>query len=118
MPAIYPSSLPEFVLQDGYSEKLNSQTIETQMETGGSPKIRRRFTRKVKTFQVTILLDAAQLATFESFWESTLSGGSLPFEWVHPLTRLATTFRFRNPPPGYTNQAGVYTRVSFTLETV
>lgn len=118
MPALYPSTLPEFVLQEGYAEKLMPQTIETSMETGGSPKIRRRFTKKVKQFSVTILLTQAQFATFEDWWDTTLAGGSLPFEWVHPLTREITTFRFRNPPPSFTNQAGVYTRASFTIETV
>jgi hypothetical protein len=117
MPAIYPSALPQFVLQDGYSEKLNNQTVESQMDTG-AVKVRRRFTKQIKQFTVVQQLDQSQLATFEDFWQNTLKGGSLTFDWVHPLTRTTATFRFRNPAPAYTNVGGAYTRVAFTLETV
>lgn len=117
MPAIYPTGLPAFVLQDGFSEKLNNQTIESQTDTG-NPKVRRRFTKQIRTFSVTIQLDAAQRETFESFWQDTLAGGSLPFEWLHPMTRVPTTFRFRLPAPSYSAVAGIYIRASFALETI
>lgn len=116
MPAIYPSSLPQFVLQEGFGEKLNEQTVESQMDTG-AVKVRRRFTKQIRRFNIVQQLDESQLATFEDFWQNTLQGGSLPFDWVHPLTRVSMTFRFRNPAPAYVNIGGVYTRVAYTLET-
>lgn len=117
MPAVWPSTLPEYVLADAYKEALNTQTIESATDTG-SAKIRRRYTKLVRKFDMSILLSQAQLATFENFWLDTLRGGSLPFEWVHPLTRVAITLRFRSPAPSYVNVGGVYTRATFVLETV
>lgn len=116
MPAIWPSSLPQYVLQEGYSEKLNNQTIESQVDSG-PVKVRRRYTKQIRTFEVSILLTQSQFADFETFWQTTLAGGSLTFDWVHPLTRATLTFRFRNPAPSYVNVAGQYVRASFKLET-
>jgi hypothetical protein len=116
MPAIYPSTLPQFVLEQGYSEKFQNQTIESSMDSGPM-KSRRRFTKAIREFSITLQLTAAQKATFEDFWLTTLRGGSLPFEWVHPLTRTVMSFRFKNPAPQFSVIGGVYTRVSFTLLT-
>jgi hypothetical protein len=117
MPAVWPSTLPEYVLADAFKEALNTQTIESATDTG-SVKVRRRYTKLVRKFDIAVLLSEAQLATFETFWLDTLRGGALSFDWVHPLKRTAVTFRFRSPAPSYANVGGVYTRASFTLETV
>ena len=116
MAIVYPTSLPEFVLEEGYSEKLNDQTIESQMESG-SVKVRRRFTKQIRKFSIVLMLNESQLATFEDFWQNSLNGGSLPFDWLHPLTRQSLTLRFRNPAPSYTPAGGAYMRVSMVLET-
>lgn len=116
MPAIWPATLPEYVLQDGFGESLNQQTIESQPDTG-SPKVRRRYTKVVRKFDITIQMTQAQKATFETFYHDTLDGGSLTFDWVNPLTREAATFRFRNPPPKYGVIGGTYVRAQFTIET-
>jgi hypothetical protein len=116
MAAIWPATLPEYVLQDGYQEALNQQSIESQPDTG-SPKVRRRYTKEVHKFDVSIQMTQAQKATFETFYYTTLNGGSLTFDWVNPLTRVATTFRFRNPPPRYTVIGGTYVRAQFAIET-
>lgn len=116
MPAVWPSTLPEYVLADAFKEALNNQTIESATDTG-SPKVRRRFTKLVRKFDMAVLLSDSQVATFENFWLNTLKGGSLPFDWVHPRTRASITLRFRSPAPSYVNVGGIYSRASFTLET-
>lgn len=115
--AAWPSTLPQYVLEQGYEEKLNDQTIETPMDVG-PPKVRRRYTKQFRTFSLTVRLSPEQKATFESFWQDTLAGGSLPFDWVHPLTRDAMTFRFRAPAPKMGSVGGTDTMVSFTLQSV
>jgi hypothetical protein len=117
MTAVYPTTLPQFVLEQGYAEKFQSQTVESGMDTGPM-KSRRRFSRAIREFSITLELTPQQRETFETFWLTTLRGGALPFEWVHPLTRVATTFRFKNPAPAYSVIGGFYSRVSFTLLTV
>ncbi len=116
MPALWPSTLPAYVLEDGYQETLNDQTVESQTDTG-SVKIRRRYTKLIRTFDLTVRMTEAQRATFETFWQTTLAGGSLTFDWVHPATRAATTFRFRKPPPSYRSVGGTIVEVRFRLET-
>ncbi|CAB4122388.1 hypothetical protein UFOVP32_16 [uncultured Caudovirales phage] len=115
--ASWPTSLPQYVLENGYSESLEDQTIETQMDTGPA-KIRRRFTTTIRKFVIAVQLDPTQMAVFEDFYLTTLAGGSLPFDWVHPRTRAAKTFRFRKPTPQVSMIGGFYSRVSMNLETV
>jgi len=117
MPAIWPTTLPAFTLEDGYNETLNDQTIESQNDTGNA-KIRRRYTKLIQTFDVTLQMTQAQRDTFLTFWQTTLAGGSLTFDWVHPLTRSATTFRFRKPPPAFSSVGGALVRCRFKIETV
>ncbi len=112
----FPTTLPQYVLESGYSETLEPQTVESQMDTGPA-KVRRRFTKSIQKFSVQMLLTPAQTDTFLAFWQTTCLGGSIPFDWVHPRTRTALTMRFRNPPPTIsTTGGGTANAVSFTLE--
>ena len=111
----WPNDLPQFVLEQGFAEKNQDQAMESKMDVG-PVKIRRRFTGAYKLFQVSVMMTSAQVDTFDSFWNSTLSGGTLSFTWVHPRSRAAATFRFRNPAPSRTAAGGTNMVVSFTLE--
>jgi hypothetical protein len=115
----WPTSLPQHVLEQGYNEQVPDQTIETQMDAGPA-KVRRRFTTAPRRFGVVVVMDPDQVALFETFYLETLAGGSLPFDWVHPRTRVSTTFRFRKPVPSINplGNGGTDVRVTFGLETV
>jgi hypothetical protein len=114
----WPATLPQFVLEGGYQETLEDLTVESQMDTGPA-KVRRRFTTSVRKFQISIMCDEAQAAIFETFYTTTCGGGALSFDWVHPRTRVARTFRFKKPPPTVTvSGGGANVRYSFALETV
>lgn len=97
MPA-WPGTLPAYVQENGFTEIPMPVSIESEMDIGPA-KIRRRFTKAPKRFQCQMMMTGAQVTTFETFWETTLLGGVLPFDWVHPRTRVAQTnnVRFRNP---------------------
>ncbi len=113
----WPVSLPQFVQESGYSESLEDQTVETGMSSG-PVKIRRRFTASFRPIQCTIMCTAAQAATFETFYVTTLRGGSLPFDWVNPRTQTAATFRFRKPVPQYSVFGGTNVMISMRLERI
>lgn len=115
--ATWPGTLPQYVFEQGYTEKLNDQTLESAVDVG-PPKIRRRYTKQIRSFTVEMRLTQTQKATFEGFWQDTLLGGSAPFDWVHPLTRAATTFRFRKPAPSFSSIGGADSIVRFSMETV
>lgn len=115
--ATWPNTLPAYVLESGFQERLQDQVVESQMDSGPA-KIRRRFTKAIRFFACQMLMTPEQTTTFETFWQTTLKGGSLPFDWVHPRTRAATTFRFRSPAPTYSVVGGINVVASFTLEVV
>lgn len=116
--AVWPVSLPQYVLEAGYQESLEDQLLETQMDAGVA-KIRRRFTAPYRRFTVTVQMDATQMATFETFFLTTLKGGSLVFDWVHPRTQAAKTFRFRRPAPSVMPIGGsTVVRVTMNLESL
>lgn len=112
----WPGSLPQYVLESGFSESDADALIETGMEAG-RPKTRRRFTTSGEQFTMTIVCDATQRATFKTFYNSTTQRGSVNFDWLDPVTRAARTFRFRRPPPKY-SQRGAAHLVSFAVERV
>jgi hypothetical protein len=94
----WPGTLPAFVLESGYAEDLPDTNVESKMDAGPD-KIRPRFSTANRRFTVVVRMDSSQTATFETFWDTTLKKGSIVFDWVHPRTRVATTYRFRRPPP-------------------
>lgn len=113
MTASWPAGLPQFVQEQGYSETLRDQSIESPMDAG-PPKVRRRFTGNYRPLTWTIRCDAEQAEAFEEFYEVMLAGGTLPFTWVHPRTQRESLFRFRKPPPQYLPFGG--TNVAITMQ--
>jgi hypothetical protein len=64
---------------------------------------------------MTLAMDSDQVATFETFFITTLKGGALTFDWVHPRTGAAKTFQFQGIPT-YVTLGGDDWRISFVLE--
>ena len=96
--AVWPVTLPTQVSWTGYQGAPRDNRIRTQMEAG-PPKMRRRFRAGIETITCgQTALTKAQITTLQGFYETTLQGGTLPFDWVHPLTQAATSFRFAVPP--------------------
>lgn len=95
--AAWPASLPPNFLQTDYRERFADVLLRTKMDTGPD-KVRRRFTAGVQSLSGSMLMTGAQLATLESFFATTLQGGALPFDWVHPRSQSAITCRFVEPP--------------------
>ncbi|MEO5341100.1 MAG: hypothetical protein H7837_11400 [Magnetococcus sp. MYC-9] len=93
----WPTSLPQYVLRDGYREELPNTTLRTPMEVGPA-KVRRRTSAAPKQVECQMDLNAEQLDILEGFYQSTTAGGSLAFSWPHPRTRTTTLFRFTSPP--------------------
>lgn len=97
MAAVWPVGLPQRMRTEGYNETPPSSAIVTPMETG--PKKRRnRFTAAVRPIKGTIRVSFAQRQILDDFFVTTLMGGTLPFDWVHPVTQAPATFVFARPP--------------------
>jgi hypothetical protein len=94
---VWPSSLPQQVDQATYAEDLANVVERSEMDTGPA-KVRRRFTAGIQPMQATVTVTIAQAATLETFFDDTLEGGSLEFQWVHPRTQATARIRFVVPP--------------------
>jgi hypothetical protein len=95
--ATWPESLPDYLMQGGYSEKLPNNVIRTKMDIGPA-KMRRRSTAAPRPIMGQMHMSKAQVATFDTFYETTLLSGSLRFDWVNPRTQTSKEFRFLEPP--------------------
>ena len=93
----WPGSLPDYLLQDGFSKTYADNTIITEMSVG-PPKTRRRSTAGITPIRGRQVHTAAQLAIFTTFYETTLSFGATAFNWIDPITQATASFKFASPP--------------------
>lgn len=112
--ATWPASLPQKPNDSGYGEEFPDNSIETPMDHG-PVKTRRRSTAEKTTFDMEMDLDGTEMDTFETFWRDTLSYGAVSFDWSHPRTEVAGTFKFVNPKPSVRNLGGDEWRVRFRV---
>jgi len=100
--ADWPETLPQFVLQQGLSETLPDTTVASEMDAGPA-KIRRRHSAGVENISCVVALKkdgvTDQVQILKDFYNNTLAGGSLPFDWIHPSSQAAVTFRFKPKKP-------------------
>jgi hypothetical protein len=64
----------------------------------GAAKARQRFTVAPREIEVSFRMTAAQVAVMRVFYEETLGGGTLPFDWIHPRSVGSSSFRFVEAP--------------------
>lgn len=116
MAAAWPASLPQRALARGYTEAPDPTiTIRSSVEVGPA-KLRPRYSVATRIFTIPLVLTVAQLDTLDLFWTSTLSFGSLPFDWVHMRTLAAYSYQFRAYPDPQV-LSGRHFRVDLALET-
>ncbi len=82
-PLFWPPDLPLAPLIDGYDESFGELTLVSDV-AGGEPEYRRRTVAAAQPITCQFLLTAAQMDTFEQFYEGDTVGGCLPFTWPHP----------------------------------
>ena len=76
---------------------------------------RRRFTSGVRDYGMTFRMTKAQVATLDSFYLTTLSGGVVKYDWTNPRTGTTDTFRFKSPLK-YQHRTGDFWRVVIEIE--
>lgn len=112
--ATWPSGLPQKPLLDGFSEGKQDIILRTEMDVGPA-KRRRRYTWAPARFAVSLVCTTAQVATFETFVETTLNGGVDAFDWTHPRTGAAISLAIIGPYQWTPLGAG-YWRTTLQLE--
>jgi len=111
--ADWPVALPQKPLQDGFSSAKVDGRIRTQMSEGPE-KVRRRFTATPEELTCAFHLNTAQLSTFNTFFETTLAGGSLTYNWNHPVTGVLSVCRIKDMPA--ISSAGSEWQVALVVE--
>ena len=81
---VWPSTLPQAPLAASLSMKRQDATVRFQPDVG-DPIVRNRYTAKARTYTFNMIFSAAQLATFDTFFDTTLANGSLKFDWLDPV---------------------------------
>lgn len=94
---MWPADLPTAPLADRYQETLADTIIRTKMDQGPA-KVRQRTTAGTTELAVSYLLSHAQASTLDTFFQTTLAGGSRTFTYRHPRREVDITARFRKPP--------------------
>lgn len=93
----WPAGLPSNLNADDYAEQRLDGVVRTTMDAGPDF-IRRRFTATPTRLSGSLVLTKDQVAELELFYETTLRGGSLTFDWAHPRTGAAVVMRFTGRP--------------------
>ncbi len=109
----WPATLPQKPLQDGFSSTQIEGRIRTSMSEGPE-KVRRRFTAVPEMLSCSFHFTTSQLAEFNNFFTTTLAGGSLAYNWDHPITLQNRICRIHDLPKIVPR--GADWQVSFTVE--
>jgi len=110
----WDAGLPQTLLINGYSESAADNLLRTSMDVGPA-KQRRRSAAGPRPVSGSLKMTAAQIATFKTFYITTLLGGSLRFSWTDPITAAAVEMRFTGAP-SWTAIGGDLYDVSLELE--
>ncbi|MCP5364116.1 MAG: hypothetical protein H6905_02590 [Hyphomicrobiales bacterium] len=111
----WPLILPQYVLASGYSETPPKNHIRTEMAAGPA-KVRRRTTANVRTIACKVRLSHAQQAALDQFYLIDTLSGTLPFDWLHPVSRVPAEMRFIEAPSYAASQNSLHLIASLKLE--
>ena len=111
---VWPETLPQSPLLDGWQETLADNVLRTAMEQG-PPKLRRRGSAGSGKMTVHFLLSRDDCALVDDFYQTALAGGIRPFTFTHPRRVQAVACRFA-APPDYTAAGDGFFRVRLSLE--
>ena len=111
----WDANLPQYVLISGYAEAPPNVTLRTEM-TSGKPKYRRNKTASIRPIQCQVRLSYTQKALLDTFYCTTTKGGTLAFNWVHPISRDAVEMMFAEPPTYTPSANGAHVIGALALE--
>lgn len=96
MAITWPGGLPQgdAAIGDNLIEEGEDRVLYTKT-TAGPGKLRPKYTIGPAKCSIPMVLTEAQVTTLMTFYNTTLYGGALAFDWVHPRTGLDQRFRFQ-----------------------
>jgi hypothetical protein len=113
----WPGGLPQRLQVSGASRGMGDATVEYQPDLG-PPITRLGATAVAEPLAGTMICTAAQIASFRTFFITTLLRGSLPFHFPDPDTDGADSLLVKftkQTPPGYAPMGGDTWQLSLSL---
>lgn len=114
MAEVWPVSLPQRFLKANYQDSFADNLLRSNTDQGPA-KVRRRSTSNARAMSGDMFLTTTQLATLETFWNTTTLGGSLALTFPDPRGGSALLVRFTGPPK-WGNIGGAHWQVSLAFE--
>jgi len=96
MAITWPATLPQKQFAGSLSVKALDQRVIFQPDRG-EPVVRAAYSATVRQLTFSQVLDDDQLATLETFYFTTLKGGSLQFDWADLYPSGTQTYTFSEP---------------------
>ena len=93
---LWPAALPQFPLAGSLQRQVQDGVLRFQPDVGQALR-RARWSGDSRTYSFAMVMDATQMAIFESFYFTTLKSGALDFDWIDPATGTHATFSFTAP---------------------
>lgn len=95
--ATWPSQLQQRLNAQDFQIQSENTVISTDMDYGPAKK-RKRYTDSVDKVTCSINLKFEDFDILNIFFKTTLAGGSLSFDFIHPITGDIVKARFVEPP--------------------
>lgn len=80
MAAVWPATLSQYPVVDGYEEAYIENAIHSSMSIGR--KNRLRDTNVFKTYKASINVPTSEKSTLKTFWKETIHNGTDAFDWT------------------------------------
>lgn len=112
--ATWPAVLYGRILKGSFTETPPQNVLRTKMDTGPA-KLRRRSTAAIRSISFTLFLSKALVATFDTFYVTTIQSGSIKFDMYHPRTYVQGEYRFVNQPQYSASTEGYDVHISLEL---
>ena len=111
----WPTGLPQDLEQSGFSESVGDGVLEYQPDQG--PTIsRRRTTAVMRPLSGTVQMSPDQIATLRTFFDVTIMGGALPFEFPDQVQDGTLLVKFpKGSGPSWSALSGDIYRVQLSL---
>lgn len=105
MTALWPSSLPDIVSAEGYSEAPRMTNVAFESDSG-PPIERPKGTVSLVDISARMLMTDEQVETFEGFIFNDLGQATGDFLFTHPRRKMQVRGRVKGRPPYQINPAG------------
>ena len=112
----WPSALPppsEGALQETYVPPF----VDDDAQVGASRR-RKRFTRTLSSFTMTLFLTTEEKAALKTFIETTTDAGTNIFNWMHPTEGTIYEVKFGKDLPSFSHSKVGFWNASVALDEV